>query len=115
MRKKKRPQQPFIKNKFLLESSPTTKKREKQAAVRFDSEAQPGSGATPWAKEDLKGLHFLSQHKHTKKNSHRIVKEDLQELERNAIDEGKEGAYIIDFDGEEYVTITKRLFDEAFR
>lgn len=54
------------------------------------------------------------QHKETEAASHRIKLEDLQELMRNAIDEGKEGAYIIKFGDEEYVLIGSRLFHEAF-
>lgn len=92
----------------------TTKEREQKAAKRFEAKAQPASGATPWAKEDMKSDHFLFQHKEVRKGtqSHSVKRKDFRELHRNAVDEGLEPAYVIDFEGErEWVCVPKEVFD----
>lgn len=102
----------------MSSKSETTAKREKKAAKRYNADRVPGSGNQPWWKEDLKGTNFLYQHKFIESGtkSHRVKREDLEQLRHNAIDEGVEPAYIIDFEDSDndYIIITKDLFQQAF-
>lgn len=85
---------------------------EKQAAKKVDGRAVANSGATPWAKEDVKNDVFLFQHKDcTHQKSHGIKFEAFEELRRNAIDEGLEAAYWIEGKHRSYFVISEELFN----
>lgn len=93
----------------------TNKKREERVAKELKGKRVSGSGATPWAKEDIVTDQFLVQHKSTSKASHSIKKEDLENLRRNAIDVDKKPLYVVDFDKKRYYIIGEHLFDEFVR
>ena len=86
------------KNWKLPTSQLPTKVREKQVAKRLQGKQVAGSGATPWAKQDVKTDQWLVQHKQTGKSSHAIKREDLEQLRKDALHEGKFPVYMVEFD-----------------
>lgn len=85
------------------------------------AESQPNSGATPWAKEDLKDGVFLYQHKELEEGTkgHRVTVKDLEELRCNAVDDYREPCYVIEYPGAKWFMIDednflryKRWFEE---
>lgn len=71
------------------------------------------SGATPWAKEDMKDEHFLYQHKQMTK-THTVKKADLEELRRNAIDEELDPCYIIEYEGRRWFMVDQEMWDHLW-
>lgn len=80
----------------------------------MEGRRQPGSGNTPWAKEDVVTEHFLIQHKEVQAGtkSHSLKMAELQELRRNAIDAGKQPIYMIDVVDHDrsYFLVTEEMF-----
>lgn len=91
----------------------TTKKRENRVAKELGAQAQPASGATPWAKEDMKDEHFLYQHKQLEDDTkgHRVTVKDLEALRHHAIDDGLEPCYIIEYQGKRWYMISDYDFN----
>lgn len=93
----------------------TNKEREDEAAKRFKAKRVSGSGAPVFSKkEDLWNERFLFQHKETSQGSHSITRRALRNLRQNAIDNGLEAAYIVNWGEElgEWVMVEKVIFDE---
>lgn len=75
----------------------------------------PASGATPWAKEDMKTDLFLIQHKEIQTaKSHNVKVAELEGLRRNAIDEGLRPLYMIDTPQRRWIMIEESLFDDMW-
>lgn len=93
-------------------SSLTTAQRESEVAKDLGAKVQPRSGATPWAKEDLKDKIFLYQHKEMMEGtkSHGVKRADLEELHRNAIDEDRDPCYVIEYEGTRWFMVNEDNF-----
>lgn len=82
-------------------------------AKELGARRQPNSGATPWAKEDMKDEYFLYQHKEIfTAKSHSVKIADLEELRHNAIDEGLDPCYVIEYDGKRWYMVSEKDFVE---
>jgi|GEM_PF-6409452 len=68
---------------------------EKQLAKGLGARVQPGSGAFPGIREDIKDLNYLYQVKSTDKKSIVVKLEDLEKLRENAIKGGREPVFVI--------------------
>jgi len=84
------------------EKSPQDRGRdfEKKIAKKCKVKPQPGSGNTPFYKEDLQPGEYLVQVKSSGKKQHTVKKEDLQALRVNAAKIGKYPMYLFEIDGE---------------
>lgn len=72
----------------------------------------PGSGSTPWAKEDYETEYYLFQHKFVlpATKSHSIKMSDLEELRRNAIDRDKKPCYVIEHNDRRWFLVSEEDF-----
>lgn len=62
----------------------------------------------------MKDKCFLYQHKELlTAKSHTVKKQDLEDLRQNAIDEGLEPVYIIEYQGKRWFMISEPLFEEV--
>ena len=72
-------------------------KRVKKVAKKYGVHVVANSGATPWSKGDLKSDKEMIEHKMTGKQSYKLNKLDLLKLYSDAIKEGKNPVFMIDF------------------
>ena len=72
-------------------------KRVKKIAKQTGGRVTPNSGATPFGKGDISYPEHLTEHKQTSKASYKLNKEDLFKIYSEALREGKEPVFMIDF------------------
>ncbi len=72
-------------------------KRVKKVAKKYGAKVVANSGATPWSKGDIKSVKDMIEHKMTGKKSYKLNKLDLTKLYSDAIKEGKNPVFMIDF------------------
>ena len=72
-------------------------KRVKKIAKQTGGHVVSNSGATPWGKGDIKYAEHLVEHKMTSKESYKLNKSDLFKIYTEALREGKEPIFMIDF------------------
>jgi Holliday junction resolvase len=87
--------------RWLDGETPQSKGRsfERKLAKKLGGRVQPGSGALPFAKEDVKTADYLIQCKSTTKNSYTIKLDDLETLRQNAIKIGKQPCFVLQIGG----------------
>lgn len=96
----------------LTKTSQTSRQHERDVAKSIGGRAQPNSGATPWAKQDIKDDKFLYQHKDARdQKGHRINFEEMDELRRDAIDENRVGVYWIEGPQQNYFLMDESTFN----
>lgn len=83
--------------KWLNGDTPQEKGRkfERKLAKKLGGRVQPGSGAVPFAKEDVKTETHLIQCKSTTKRQYTIKLDDLETLRQNAIKVGKQPCFVL--------------------
>lgn len=72
-------------------------KRVKKIAKQTGGRITPNSGATPFSKGDIVYPEHLLEHKQTAKSSYKLNKEDLFKIYYEALREGKEPIFMVDF------------------
>ncbi len=72
-------------------------KRVKKVAKKYGAKVVANSGATPWSKGDLKLHNNMIEHKMTGKKSYKLNKSDLLKLYSDAVKEGMNPIFMIDF------------------
>lgn len=102
-------------------SKPTryfSKKQEKRVGANLGLKLQPNSGATPFAKGDLKDEYLLVECKTLtrKQKSRTIEKEWLTKLQEEQLSMGKLlSALVFDFgDGDNFVVLTEQDFKNLY-
>ena len=102
-------------------SKPTryfSKKQEKRVGANLGLKLQPNSGATPFAKGDLKDEHLLVECKTLtrKQKSRTIEKEWLTKLQEEQLSMGKLlSALVFDFgDGDNFVVLTEQDYKNLY-
>ena len=102
-------------------SKPTryfSKKQEKRVGANLGLKLQPNSGATPFAKGDLKDENLLVECKTLtrKQKSRTIEKEWLTKLQEEQLSMGKLlSALVFDFgDGDNFVVLTEQDFKNLY-
>lgn len=95
-----------------------SKKQEKKVASTLGMKLQPNSGATAFAKGDLKDEYILVECKTLtrKQKSRTIEKEWLTKLQEEQLSMGKSlSALVFDFgDGDNFVTLSERDFQNIY-
>ncbi len=72
-------------------------KRVTRIAKKYGAKPVANSGATPWSKGDIKTDTDMIEHKMTRNKSYKLNKLDLEKLYSDAIKEGKNPIFMIDF------------------
>lgn len=72
-------------------------KRVAKIAKKYGAKPVANSGATPWSKGDIKSTDHMIEHKMTSKASFKLNKLDLEKLYTDAVKEGKNPVFMIDF------------------
>jgi Holliday junction resolvase len=85
--------------KLFVEQSGTPKKHEERIADHVNGRRQPGSGASDYAKGDVKASNFLIECKMTGKASIRVTGHWLAKITKEAMAAGKEPALAIEIAG----------------
>lgn len=99
-------------NKYWSKHEETTAKRESRVAKEQGGRRVPGSGNTPWAKEDISTENYLIQHKHTDGKSISVTYKALEDLRCNAIDTEKEPLMILEYDRTNFYILNEVQFRE---
>ena len=72
-------------------------KRVQKIAKATGGRVTPNSGATPFSKGDISYPNDLLEHKMTAKQSYKLNRADLFKIYNEALKEGKEPMFMIDF------------------
>lgn len=92
------------------------KKGEAAAASRWDGQLSPASGSGPRAKNDFRTMDELVEYKYTEKKSFSLVNEQLIDLNVNAVIEGRNPVFLIEFaGGNRYAVLREDDFLEHYR
>ena len=78
---------------------------EKKLAEKLGGKRQPASGATPWAKGDIKFKDVLAEVKQTGKSRYTLKLKELFKIEKEAISDGKIPIMILDIQGSKFVVL----------
>jgi hypothetical protein len=84
-------------------------KRVKKIAEQTGGRITPNSGATPFSKGDISYPNDLLEHKMTAKQSYKLNRADLFKIYNEALKEGKEPMFMIDFGDIALVGQVKKL------
>lgn len=80
--------------------------QEKRVAEQYKGSRTPMSGATWHSKNDVRSEDLLIENKRTDNKSGITIKaKDLEELDRHACQEGRQGVLQFDLNGREYVVL----------
>jgi len=89
--------------------------QEKRTAQQYRGSRTPMSGATWHSKNDVRSEHLLIENKRTDNTSSITIKaKDLEELDRNAAQEGRAAVLQFDLNGREYVILRSGFARELF-
>jgi len=90
----------------------TSQRGEAATAKELGGKRQPASGATKWAKGDVKTKDLLVERKDTWAGGFRLTRDDLAKIKDQARLEGKTPVFQIGYqpDGEQYAVIEWDLF-----
>lgn len=78
-----------------------SRKGEERTARALGGKRQPASGATPWAKGDVKSEEWLVERKDTMGQQFTLRVADLRKLRSQALHEDKTGVFVVAFNGSE--------------
>jgi hypothetical protein len=89
-----------------------SKLQELKAAKDYKGKTTPGSGNQWVKKADVTTDHFLVECKSTLKKSYSLKHDDLKKLYYQSVLDNKVPVFEIDFDGDQYVILSKSDFTQ---
>lgn len=92
-----------------------SRKQEERTAQQYRGSRTPMSGATWHSKNDVRNHDLLVENKRTDNESSITIKaKDLEQLDRHACQEGRQGVLQFDLNGREYVILRNGFARELF-
>jgi hypothetical protein len=88
-----------------------SQKQEKRGAAKYGGRVTPGSGNTPWAKNDMRTPTESWEYKVTDKKTFTLKSADLIKAEEYALLDGREMRFGIQMDQRNWVLMSEEDYD----